>query len=76
MENDFIQGQRFKSITDYVWTPSPKDKDLWAIGDYDNLQGNFNNLTVGMLADDRPASVYTHGIYAREMLKELGRCNL
>ena len=26
-----------------------------------------------MLADDRPVSVYTHGIYARAMLKELGR---
>lgn len=64
----YIQGSKFKEITDLVFAPTPKAKDLWAIGDYDNLQNNF---FLEACKKGTTTSVYTHGIYARQALKVL-----
>jgi hypothetical protein len=69
-----IQGRLFKTITDLVFTPTPKARDLWAIGDYDNLQNTFTELSdvlVKAAYEGKTISVYTHGIYIKELFEQL-----
>ncbi len=63
-EVDFIQGQKFKEVADFIYAPSRKDaKNNWDIGDYDNLQNTFY---IDKLQSRN--IIYTHTIYAEELL--------
>lgn len=71
---EFIQGQKFKTITDLVFAPNPKAKDLWAIGDYDDLKTTFTEISPVLIKatyEGKLITVYTHGIYIKELFEQL-----
>ena len=58
---DWIQGEKFKMLGDFTYSPAKKRKD-----DYDNLPNTFS---LDVLFDG--CFVYTHTIYAKELFIEL-----
>lgn len=56
---DFIQGQRFREIADFIYAPTLKSKD-----DYDNLKNTFNFKS---LKDVN--IVYTHTMYVKQLFQ-------
>ena len=54
---DFIQGQKFKAMADFIYAPKEK-----LPGDYDNLT---NTLDVRSLKDK--SVIYTHTMYAKQL---------
>jgi hypothetical protein len=59
---DFIQGQKFKAIADFIYSPDTK-----LPGDYDNLANTFD---INKLKDVN--IVYTHIMYAKQLFDVLG----
>jgi len=64
-EIDWIQGEKFKSVADFLY--SPKDKKE---GDYDNL---VNNLDFEKVCDHN--IIYTHTLYAKQLFSEIKSLN-
>lgn len=54
---DYIQGQKFKSMADFIYAPKEK-----LPGDYDNLA---NTLDINRLKDKN--IIYTHTMYAKQL---------
>lgn len=58
---EWIQGEMFKSIVDFIYTPPTK-----LPGDYDNLQNTFDTGDLG-----ERNTVYTHTMYAKQLFSVL-----
>lgn len=57
---DWIQGDRFKELANFTYSPSVKAKD-----DYDNLPNTFNPVSL----KDGINIVYTHTMYAKQLIR-------
>jgi hypothetical protein len=55
---DWIQGDKFKELSDYVYAPRHKSND-----DYDQLENTF----FPPVANDKPVYVYTHNFYVKQL---------
>ncbi len=61
---DFIQGERFITIADYIYTPKQRHRD-----DYMNLPNTFYCKQL------KPISiVYTHTMYVKQLFEKIAMC--